>query len=633
MRVSAPIYGPAVVLLAALLSGSAGFAQLPSSVTPAEAKTAATPSSDATWWKHAVIYEIYPRSFQDSNGDGIGDLNGITQRLDYLKELGVDAIWISPMYPSPQVDFGYDISDYENVDPQYGTLADFDRLVAEAKKRDIRICLDMVLNHTSDKHTWFEESASSRTNPKADWYVWNDGKPVTAAGVTAFQKRFAHDGMVPPNNWVSLFGGSGWEWDPARKQFYYHDFYKQQPDLNWRNPAVEKAMFGSMQFWLNRGVAGYRLDAIPALFEDPQLRDNPETGGTNPYGDPNVKQTYTDNLPEVHDTIRRMRSMVAKYPGDRVLIGETYLPNTAELNKWYGGTAKDELQLPMDMIVGFHGDHDRLDADCFRQRLLEVETQVNGSQPLLVFDNHDNVRSWDRYGDGEHNEQIAKLLAAMLFTSRATALMYYGEELGMPTTTPTRVEDVKDPIGITGWPKEKGRDGERTPMQWDASNAQAGFSTNAKTWLPVPANYKQVNVQAEAADPASMLNWHKKLIAMRRDLPALHEGGVVMLDTSNTKVLSYIRTAPAGRAAVLVSLNMTNEPQTVNLDLSQAGLQATAVKTLLASHASLESTATVQAVTLPAYGAWIAQVSPGATSAQVSPGAKAMQTGSSQAGR
>ena len=476
--------------------------------TTVVASGSAPPINDSVWWKHAVIYEIYPRSFQDSNGDGVGDLNGITERLDYLQALGVDAIWIAPMYPSPQVDFGYDISDYENVDPQYGTLKDFDRLVAEAKQRNIRVILDMVLNHTSDKDKWFIESASSRRNPKRDWYVWNDGKPGP------------NGTPLPPNNWESLFGGSAWEYMPQTKSFYYHKFYKQQPDLNWRNPEVEKAMFGVMRFWLDRGVAGFRLDAIPTLFEDPQLRDEPVLGGTNAQGDPNLNHIYTDNLPEVHGVIERMRAMVAKYPdtkypGDRVLIGETYLPNTAELDKWYGGAKHDELQLPMDMIVGFSN---KLDANMFRTRISEVETEVHGSQPLLVFDNHDNIRSWERYGDGVHNEQIAKLIAAMLFTTRATALMYYGEELGMVTSTPTRVQDVKDPIGITGWPKEKGRDGERTPMQWDSSSPQSGFSTSATTWLPVASDYKTVNVQTELADPNSLLNWYKRLIAMRREM-------------------------------------------------------------------------------------------------------------------
>jgi alpha-glucosidase len=554
------------------------------------------PAIDSTWWKHAVIYEIYPRSFQDSNGDGIGDLNGITERLDYLQALGVDAIWISPMYPSPQVDFGYDISDYENVDPQYGTLKDFDRLVEEAKKRNIRVILDMVLNHTSDKHRWFIESASSRTNAKRDWYMWSNGKDGGKPG--------PNGKPVPPNNWESLFGGSAWEYMPQTKSFYYHKFYKQQPDLNWSNPAVEKAMFGSMQFWLDRGVAGYRLDAIPTLFEDPQLRDEPVLGGTNAQGDPNLDHIYTDNLPAVHGVIRRMRAMVAKYPDGRVLIGETYLPNTAELDKWYGGAKKDELQLPMDMIVGFSN---KLDANTFRARISEVETQVHGSQPLLVFDNHDNIRSWERYGDGVHDVAIAKLIATMLFTTHATALMYYGEELGMTTSTPTRVEDVRDPIGRTGWPKEKGRDGERTPMQWDASPPQAGFSTSATTWLPVASNYKTVNVQTELADPNSLLNWHKNLIEMRRKRDAVRDGGMVMLDTANPSVLSYVRTAPPGHHNIVVALNMTGQPQKIALDLKEAGIQQTAMKTLMTNEPSLMG-ATTTSLTLPPFASWVGEV-------------------------
>ena len=550
------------------------------------------PVLDNTWWKHAVIYEIYPRSFQDSNGDGIGDLNGITQRLDYLQALGVDAIWISPMFPSPQVDFGYDISDYENIDPQYGTLKDFDRLMEEAKKRNIRVILDMVLNHTSDKDKWFIESASSRKNKKRNWYVWSDGKPGP------------NGTPVPPNNWESLFGGSAWEYMPQTKSFYYHKFYKQQPDLNWRNPEVEKAMFGVMQFWLDRGVAGYRLDAIPTLFEDPQQRNEPATGGTNAQGDPNLDHIYTDNLPEVHDVMRRMRAMVAKYPDDRVLIGETYLPNTAELDKWYGGANKDELHLPMDMIVGFSN---KLDANMFRARLSEVETLVHGSQPLLVFDNHDNIRSWERYGDGVHNVAIAKILATMLFTTRATALMYYGEELGMVTSTPTRVEDVRDPIGRTGWPKEKGRDGERTPMQWDPTPPQAGFSTSATTWLPVASNYKTVNVQTELADPNSLLNWHKNLIEMRRKRDAVRDGGMVMLDGTNPSVLSYVRTAPPGHHNIVVALNMTAQPQKIALDLKEAGIQQTVVKTLMTNEPSLMG-ATSTSITLPPFASWIGEV-------------------------
>jgi alpha-glucosidase len=563
------------------------------------------PSPDP-WWKHAVVYEIYPRSFQDSNGDGIGDLNGIASRMPYLESLGVDAIWIAPMYPSPQVDFGYDISNYESVDPQYGTLADMDRLIAAGSQHHVRVLLDMVLNHTSDKHRWFLEAASSRTSPKHDWYCWNDGLPADTPGVTAYQKRFEHEGRVPPNNWVSGFGGSAWEWVPAVHQFYYHQFYKQQPDLNWRNPAVEKAMFDSMRFWLDRGVAGFRLDAIPTLFEDPQLRNNTELGGTNAQGDPNVSDTYTNNLPEVHDVIRRMRAMVSQYPGNRVLIGETYLPNTAELDHWYGGAAKDELQLPMDMLLGFHGNHDKLDAASFRQHIDEVETQVHGSQPLIVFDNHDNVRAIDRYGDGIHDAEINKLLATVLFTTKATALMYYGEELGMTTTTPTRREDVKDPIGITGWPNEKGRDGERTPMQWTAG-PQAGFSTDPHTWLPIPPSYKTVNVAVESKDPNSQLEWFKQIIALRRTTPALRDGKQTMLNPADPNVLSYVRTTGSG-PAVVIAMNFTAESRTITLDLSAAGVTGTTVTTLATDAPSLESTQTLTSITLPPFASWIASV-------------------------
>jgi alpha-glucosidase len=588
-----------LLLVAGLLLSQNAIAQPPIATSPA-IHAAANLSQDSTWWKHAVIYEIYPRSFQDSNGDGVGDLNGITQRLDYLKTLGVDAIWISPMYPSPQIDFGYDISDYEAVDQQYGTLKDFDNLVADARQRNIRVILDMVLNHTSDKHQWFLDAASSRANPKHDWYVWSDGKP--GAGPNAHEGP--NGSVVPPNNWVSLFGGSAWEWVPAVHQFYYHKFYKQQPDLNWRNPAVEKAMFDTMRFWLDRGVAGFRLDAIPSLYEDPQLRDEKVLSGTNAQGDPNLDEAMTNNLPEVHDVIRRMRTMVAAYAGDRVLIGETYLPNTAELDKWYGGTAKDELQLPMDMLLGFSN---KLDATAFRKYIDEAETQLHGSQPLFVFDNHDNARSIDRYGDGAHNVQIAKLLASVLLTTRSTALMYYGEELGMTTSTPTRREDVKDPIGITGWPREKGRDGERTPMQWDASNSQAGFSDESHTWLPVPSSYATVNVASESKDADSLLNWYEQLIRMRREMPALHAGGIAMLDAANPNVLSYLRTDPMGSKPIVVVLNMSAVQQTISLNPSGLAVKAQTAKTLLTDEPSLAGVQSLTLTLLP-FAAWIGSV-------------------------
>lgn len=565
------------------------FTTLAILVASGQRNTALAQANDGPWWKHAVIYEIYPRSFQDSDGDGIGDLNGITQRLDYLQSLGVDALWLSPIYPSPQVDFGYDISDYKSIDPAYGTLADFDRLVAEAKKRNIRIIMDMVMNHTSDKHKWFLESASSKTNPKRDWYIWRDGKP----GGTPPNN--------PPNNWTSVFGHSAWQYDPKTGQYYYHRFYPQQPDLNWRNPEVEKAMFESVRFWLDRGVAGFRLDAIPTLFEDPKLHDAKVLEGTNAYGDQNQDTSLYDNLPEVHDVMRRLRAMVDKYPGDRVLIGETYLPNIQELDKWYGSTKHNELQLPMDMLVGFTN---KLDANLIRQRIEDAESKVSGNQPLFVFDNHDNIRSWDRYGDGSHNEAIAKLIATLLFTSRSTALMYYGEELGMVTTQPKRKEDVKDPIGITGWPREKGRDGERTPMQWDDSN-NAGFSTASSTWLPVAADYTAKNVKAEEGDPNSLLNWHKQLIAMRKNNPTLRDGKMEMLDRNNPSVLSYVRAGVAGQPAVVVALNFTAEPQTITLDPRTAEVSGDTVHTLLTNASSLDQQSSLADITLPPYASWI----------------------------
>jgi alpha-glucosidase len=564
-------------------------------VPPAAAAPAADAPADP-WWRHALIYEIYPRSFQDSNGDGTGDLTGIAQRLDYLETLGVDAIWIAPFYPSPQVDFGYDISDYQAVDPRYGTLADFDRLVAQARAHHIRIILDMVLNHSSDQHPWFIEAARSRSAPHHDFYVWNDGKP-DAAGKP-----------LPPNNWVSLFGGSAWQFVPAVGQFYYHAFYRQQPDLNWRNRKVEQAMFAAMRFWLDRGVSGFRLDALPQLFEDAELRDEPALGGVNAQGDPNLSDLYTNNLPEVHGVMRRLRAMMDAYPGERVLIGETYVPKTSDLDPWYGGALHDELQLPMDTLVGL-GNH--LDANTLRTRLTEAMTQLHGSQPLLVFDNHDNVRSWDRLGDGVHNARIARIVATLLLTSRATVLLYQGEEIGQTTATPVRVEDVRDPIGISGWPKEKGRDGERTPMQWDSSNPQAGFSTNPRTWLPVTPNYRTINVQAESADPDSLLNWHRQLIALRRNNAALRGGRTVMLDQTNARVLTYARVTGEGET-VLVSLNLSGEPATVALAVAAPVVHGSMLKTLLSSGGPAGSVGADGHLTLAPYAAWVARVETGA---------------------
>jgi alpha-glucosidase len=538
------------------------------------------------WWRHAVIYEIYPRSFQDSNGDGVGDINGITSRLDYLRDLGIDAIWISPMYPSPLVDFGYDISDYTAIDPLYGTLADFDRLVSEAKKRDIRVIMDFVPNHTSDQHPWFKESRSSRTSPKRDWYIWRDGKGPGE----------------PPNNWESWFGHSAWKFDPVTNQYYYHHFYTEQPDLNWRNPEVRKAMYDAMRFWLKRGVAGFRIDAVSRLFEDPNLHDDPILPGKNAYGDPNIAHKYTDNLPEVHEVLREMRKVVDEYPGNPVLISEADEPNINELTKMYG-KKNDEVQLPMDFQIA---DVNRLSAPDFRRLLGEIDANTAGGQPHYFFSNHDQPRQWDRYGDGVHNNQIAKLMAALLLATRATPLMYYGEEIGMRTTDPVRKEDVQDPIGKIGWPQEKGRDGERTPMQWDASK-NAGFSTAEHPWLPVPSSSAQYNVESESKDPGSILSFYKRLIALRRSEPALREGSYLPLNREDPFVLSFLRKKPDSSDAILVVLNMSGQSRTVKFDLAADGVKESSAKALIAAPETGQDP-TLARFTIPAFGVFVGSV-------------------------
>jgi alpha-glucosidase len=503
------------------------------------ARSAEVPKDTHEWWRHAVFYELYPRSFADSNDDGIGDLNGITAKLDYLKDLGIDAIWITPCFPSPQVDFGYDVSDYEQIDPMYGTLADFDRLVAEAKKRDIRIVLDLVVNHTSDKHAWFVDSRSSKTSVHRDWYIWRDGK----------------DGQ-PPNNWLSIFGSPGWKLDPATNQYYYHYFYPEQPDLNWRNPLVEKAILDVTRYWYKRGVAGFRLDAVDTLFEDPQLTDNPPAPGTDEYGRPRQNEINNKKLPEVHDALKKLRKAADEYGA--VLVGETWTSNIAELEAYYGNG--DEVQLPMDFMFGRV---DKLSPVEFRKQIAAVNAAAGW--PTYVISNHDMPRSWNRYGEGTHNDAIAKMMAALYLTLRGTPIMYYGEELGMENNDPKSRDEVQDPIGRIGWPKEKGRDGERTPMQW-AAGANAGFS-KAKPWLPVPASASTKNVAAELKDPASVLNFYRALLALRRSEAVLREGEYAPLAEQNDKILAYLRRTRDDQ--VLVALNMSPTPQTLKTGLAK----------------------------------------------------------------
>jgi alpha-glucosidase len=552
---------------AACIAPIAGFAQTSAHAVDAEGHQ---------WWQHAVFYEIYPRSFADSNNDGVGDLKGIASKLDYLKNLGVDAIWISPCFPSPQVDFGYDVSDYENIDPMYGTLADFDLLAAEAKKRNIHIILDFVVNHSSDQHKWFLDSKSSKTSAHRDWFIWRDGKGPGE----------------PPNNWTSTFGGSAWKFDPATNQYYYHFFYAEQPDLNWRNPAVKDAMFGVESWWYKRGVSGFRLDAVDTLFEDPKLPDNPIVkAGTNAFGDPYEDNKYNTKLPEVHDVLRGLRKVADQY--NAVLIGETWTADIAELNRYYG-EGNNELQLPMDFLFTTVN---KLSPAEFRKQIGAVD-KASG-WPTFVISNHDIVRSYDRYGDGQHNDQIAKLMGALYLTLRGTPIMYYGEEIGMKTTPPTSKEEVKDPIGRTGWPKEKGRDGERTPMQWDSSD-NAGFSKGTP-WLPVPPTYKTHNVADEAKDPESVFAFYKKVLALRHTDQALLDGSYTAINEDDPNVLSYLRVYKGD--GVVVALNMTNTPQKVKLQLDRAGFIS--AKSLVATG---KSAATGNEVSLEPYGVFIGEL-------------------------
>jgi alpha-glucosidase len=494
------------------------------------------------WWKHAVFYEVYPRSFADSDNNGIGDLKGITEKLDYVKKLGVDAIWITPCFPSPQVDFGYDVSDYEAIDPMYGTLADFDRMSAEAKKRNIRIILDFVVNHTSDQHKWFLDSKSSKTSAHRDWYIWRDGKGPNQ----------------PPNNWTSTFGTAAWTFDTKTKQYYYHYFYPQQPDLNWRNPAVEKAMFDATRFWYQRGVSGFRLDAVDTMYEVEDLRDNPPAPGMDKFGRPNTEEKFNKKLPEIHTALQRLRKVADE--NNAVLIGETWTTDVSQLAEYYG-PSENELQMPMDLLLNGLP----FSAAAYRAHVNALDG--SGHWPVYVMNNHDTRRSYSRYANGKNDDAIAKLVAAFYLTLRGTAILYYGEELGMENNDPKTKEEVQDPVGKLSWPTDKGRDGERTPMQWNAAS-NAGFSA-AKPWLPVPQSAKTHNVAAEEKDPRSILETYRSLLAFRHHEPALLEGDYVSINNSDSNVFSYLRRYKGEE--ILVVLNFSDKNQETKIDEPAVG--------------------------------------------------------------
>lgn len=482
------------------------------------------------WWQRAVIYHIYPRSFADSNGDGVGDLEGIRQKLDYLNWLGIDTIWLSPIYPSPMADFGYDITDYLDVDPLFGTLADLDRLITEAHSRGLRIILDYVPNHTSDHHPWFHESRQSRDNPRRNWYIWADPAP---------------DGG-PPNNWRSVFGGSAWEFDPATGQYYLHTLLKEQPDLNWRNPEVQAVMFDVLRFWFERGVDGFRIDALQYLIKDERLRDNPP----NPDYTPNkllsseLLPAYSARQPELHTLLAKMRRLADAF-GERVLIGEMYIPITL-LVSYYGCRHERELHFPFNfqlLLVPWETELVAAAIDTY-EGLLGPE-----DWPNWVLSNHDHPRIATRVGEAQ-----ARVAAMLLLTLRGTPTIYYGDELGL-SDVPIPPERRQDPLERTLGPGT-GRDPCRTPMPWDAS-AHAGFS-RVEPWLPLNPDYPTRNVAVQRADPSSMLNLYRELLILRRAEPALAVGEYrPVLVTPN--LLAYERSL-AGRQLLIV-LNFSGHEQ------------------------------------------------------------------------
>lgn len=489
------------------------------------------------WWKTGIIYQIYPRSFQDSNGDGVGDLMGILQRLEYVKSLNVDGIWISPIFPSPMHDFGYDVSNYTDIHPIFGTLDDFDRMLEKAHQLGLKILLDLVPNHTSDEHPWFLESRSSRDNPKRDWYLWRDPKP---------------DGS-PPNNWLSSFGGSAWEWDEKTGQYYLHSFVKQQPDLNYRNPQVVQAILEVMRFWLDRGVDGFRVDVITAMVKDDELLDEPENpnwDGVEPFN--RLQHVYTNNHPDVHKIIRQMRQVMDEYD-DRVMIGEIWGLSNEELVKYYG-EHEEECHLPFNF--GFI--RVPWDAGIIRARIENYERILpETAWPNWVIGNHDQHRIASRVGQA--NARVAHML---LLTLRGTPTVYFGDEIGMENV-PIPPELVRDPPAVLQ-PEIAhivGRDPQRTPMLWDAS-PNAGFSPAGVTpWLPVAEDYVTRNVAMQEADPNSILSLFRALTWLHRTEPALHLGSFRLISTGNdSNVLGYMREYP-GADSFLILLNFTDQTQ------------------------------------------------------------------------
>ena len=504
-------------------------------------------TSGRLWWRDGVVYQIYPRSFQDSNGDGIGDLEGIRRRLDHLAWLGVDAIWLSPCFPSPQKDFGYDVADYCDIDPQFGTLADFDRLLADSHARGIRVVLDWVPNHTSDQHPWFLESRRSRESPKRDWYVWRDPRP---------------DGS-PPNNWQAIFGGPAWERDGATGQYYLRSFLKEQADVNWRCPALVEAMHDVLRFWLDRGVDGFRIDVIHRILKDPALRDNPVIPGREDRGYGSQEHVHDENHPEVHAALREIRRTFDAYD-ERCSIGEVYLLDPEAVAGYYGDG--DELHLAFN----FKLTHAPWDASVFRQETARssIAWCPSAAGPRWCWAATTRPRHASRYDHPRWGDARARLLATFLLTARGTPFLYYGEEIGM-RNVPIPEDRLQDPLAWTLHPNVS-RDPERTPMQWEPGDG-AGFS-EAEPWLPL-GDCARTNVAAQRADPDSLLWHYRNLLTLRRETPALVRGRFATLEAPDG-VLAYERIHAGQRARVALNFGDGDVAVPLGTGTASAGLHS-----------------------------------------------------------
>ena len=510
------------------------------------------------WWRDGVIYQVYPRSFADSSGDGLGDIPGITAHLDYLEELGITAVWLSPFYPTPDADFGYDVSNHTDIDPRFGTMADFDVLLDEAHQRGIRIILDLVLNHTSDQHPWFLESRSSRVNPKNDWYIWRNTAP--GGGV--------------PNNWQSVFGGRAWTHEPIRDQYYYHMFLKKQPDVNWRNPEVRKAQLDVVRFWLERGVDGFRLDVFNVYFKDTEFRDNPLRLGLR--GFERQHHVYDSDQPEMIPLLNELRAILDAYP-ESYAVGETFFA-TPEKAAHYSGSDRLHSTFNFDFLERRYNPVEFLDAI----RKYEKCAGIN-IWPNYVLSNHDIPRTATRYARGEDDSRV-KVAMGLLLTLRGTPFIYYGEEIGMRDVS-LRRDQIMDPPGRKYWPLYKGRDGCRSPMQWDDS-VNAGF-TSGKPWLPLHPDYPFRNVAAQRDDPASLYNFTRKLISLRKEIPALRIGTFTPLVEIPRGVLAYLRRTQ--EEVVLVALNFTSRPIKISIGSIPKGRWELLISTCRDDQQHLES--------------------------------------------